>query len=152
MTSGGPLSCSPTLVGIPSTVESLTMFANVANMATVATLGQVIRERRQQLRLTVRGFAAQIGVQPPFVTDIEADRRRPSPEVMQRIALTLGLELSELQKLDPRISPEVKEWMEEEPRVSSLLRRMRESPDRGALLDRVEKVIEGEDGDTGEAD
>lgn len=130
----------------------MTVLAIEANMASMPTLGQVIRERRQQLGLTVRGFASQIGVQPPFVTDMEADRRRPGPDVLARIAETLKLELAQLQKLDPRIPPEVKEWMDEEPRVSSLLRRMRESPDRDALLQRLEQVVEGEDEPTGEQD
>ena len=77
------------------------------------------------------------------MTDIEADRRRPSPEVLDRIASVLGLKLAELQALDPRITPEVKEWMDEEPRVSSLLRRLRDDPDRDELLRQIEQVVEG---------
>lgn len=110
----------------------------------MTSLGSRIRDRRQQLGLTVRGFAARIGVAPPFVTDIEADRRRPGPEVLEKIADTLGIPLGELQELDPRITPEVKEWMDEEPRVSSLLRRLRDDPDRDALLRRIEQVVEHE--------
>jgi len=108
----------------------------------VVSLGRRIRDRRQELNLTVRGFASRIGVQPPFVTDIEADRRRPSPEVLDRIASVLDLPLAELQALDPRITPEVKEWMDEEPRVSSLLRRLRDDPDRDALLRQMEQVVD----------
>lgn len=78
------------------------------------------------------------------MTDIEADRRRPGPEVLEKIADTLGIPLGELQELDPRITPEVKEWMDEEPRVSSLLRRLRDDPDRDALLRRIEQVVEHE--------
>lgn len=110
----------------------------------MTSLGRRIRERRQQLGLTVRGFAARVGIAPPFVTDIEADRRRPGPEVLEKIADTLAIPLAELQELDPRITPEVKEWMDEEPRVSSLLRRLRQDPDRDALLRRIERVVEDE--------
>lgn len=120
----------------------MTMFAVLANIARVLSLGRRIRERRQELHLTVRGFAAQIGVQPPFVTDIEADRRRPSPEVLEKIANVLRLPQDELRALDPRISPEVKEWMDEEPRVSSLLRRLRDDPNRDALLRQIEQVVD----------
>ena len=120
-------------------------------MADVVSLGKRIRNRRQELQLTVRGFAQQIGVQPPFVTDIEADRRRPGPEVLARIAEVLELPPGELEDLDPRITPEVKEWMNEEPRVSSLLRRLREDPDREELLRRIEQVVDREpDQDDGE--
>lgn len=116
----------------------------LANIAGMVSLGKRIRDRRQELNFTVRGFAARIGVQPPFVTDIEADRRRPSPEVFDRIANVLAIPLDELQALDPRITPEVKEWMDEEPRVSSLLRRLRDDPDRDALLRRIERVVDRE--------
>lgn len=117
----------------------------------MVTLGKRIKDRRQELGLTVRGFAAQLGVQPPFVTDIEADRRRPGPEVITKVAAILAIPLEELQALDPRIPPEVKEWMEEEPRVSTLLRRMSEAPDREALLGQVEQVVEREQNDKGKA-
>lgn len=111
----------------------------------MSTLGKHIRGERQRLGLTVRGFARDIGVQPPYVTDIEADRRRPGPEVLDRIAKRLGVPLAELQALDPRIPPEVKEWMEEEPRVSRLLRRLQDSPDRERALREIEKVLNEEE-------
>jgi transcriptional regulator with XRE-family HTH domain len=110
----------------------------------VSSLGKRIRERRQGLGLTVRGFAARIGVKPPFVTDIEADRRRPSPEVLGKIADVLGIPLAELQALDPRITPEVKEWMDEQPRVSSLLRRLQDNPARDELLSQIEELVQRE--------
>jgi transcriptional regulator with XRE-family HTH domain len=110
----------------------------------MGSLGRRIKDRRQELQLTVRGFAAQIGVQPPFVTDIEADRRRPGPEVLERIACVLGLPLTEIQALDPRITPEVKEWMDEQPRVSSLLRRLQDDPARDDLLRQIEELVQRE--------
>jgi len=61
--------------------------------------------------------------------------------VLARIADRLGIPLEEFQALDPRISPEVKEWMEDEPRVGQLLRRLQDSPDRDRLLRRIEGVI-----------
>jgi hypothetical protein len=39
------------------------------------------------------------------LTDIEADRRRPGPEVPERITTVLGIPPDELQALDPRITP-----------------------------------------------
>jgi transcriptional regulator with XRE-family HTH domain len=116
----------------------------VANVARVTSLGKRIKEQRQELGLTVRGFAARIGVAPPFVTDIEADRRRPGPEVLERIASVLSIPLDELQALDPRITPEVKEWMDEQPRVSSLLRRLQDDPDRDELVRRIDEWVQRE--------
>jgi transcriptional regulator with XRE-family HTH domain len=108
------------------------------------TLGKRIRRERQAKQLTVRGFAQQIGVAPPFITDIEADRRRPSPEVLARIAGALDVALAELEALDPRLPAEVKEWMAEEPRVGRLLRQLREAPDPDSLLHKIERVVEDE--------
>jgi transcriptional regulator with XRE-family HTH domain len=108
------------------------------------TLGKRIRRERQSKQLTVRGFARQIGVAPPFVTDIEADRRRPSPEVLARIAQVLGVPLAELEALDPRLTAEVKEWIADEPRVGRLLRQLREAPDPNSLLGMIEDVVERE--------
>lgn len=117
----------------------------------MSTMGKRIKEERQRQNLTVRGFARDIGVQPPYVTDIEANRRRPGPEVLGRISERLGIPLGELQALDPRISPGVKEWMEDEPRVSRLLRRLQDSPDRDDLLRRIEEVVSRDDEEDGES-
>lgn len=107
----------------------------------MVTLGQFIRDRRQELGFTVRHFAELIGVKPPHVTDIEADRRRPGPEVLSKIANVLDVRLEELQTLDPRIPPEVRQWMDSEPRVSSLLRQIRQSPDPNETLRRLEEKV-----------
>lgn len=108
------------------------------------TLGKRIRRERQTKQLTVRGFARQVGVAAPFITDIEADRRRPSPEVLARIAGVLDLPLAELEALDPRLPREVKEWIDEEPRVGRLLRQLREARDPDSLLQEIERVVEDE--------
>ena len=115
-------------------------FANRA----MDTLGRHIRRARQNKRLTVRGLARHIGVAAPFVADIEADRRRPSPGVLARIAQVLDVPFAVLQDLDPRLPPEVKEWMADEPRVGRLLRRLREAADPNSLLEKLEGVVERE--------
>lgn len=107
----------------------------------VDSLAQDIRDRRRALGLTLRGFARQVGVAPSFVTDIEAARRRPGPEVLGKIAGVLDVPLAELQALDPRITPEVREWMERDPRVSSILQQLQERPDREAALSQIEQWL-----------
>jgi transcriptional regulator with XRE-family HTH domain len=110
----------------------------------MTTLGQRIREARQGRGLTLRAFAAKIEVAPPFVTDLEADRRRPSPENLARISDVLDVPLEELEALDPRITPEDKEWVDESPAVSQLLRKLRDVPNRDDVLEKLHKVVEGE--------
>ncbi|MGH3181354.1 MAG: helix-turn-helix domain-containing protein [Streptosporangiaceae bacterium] len=89
-----------------------------------------------------------MGVQPPFVTDIEADRRRPSPEVLGRIAGALDVPLAELEALDPRITPEGMDGRGAT--GGSLLRRLRDDPDRDELLRQMEQVVDRDRGHPGE--
>jgi transcriptional regulator with XRE-family HTH domain len=116
------------------------------------SLGKLIKTGRERKGMTVRGFAAAIGVAPPFVTDMEADRRRPGPEVLARIAEVLELPEESMRNLDPRLSPEVKEWIAEEPRVSSLLRQLRDAPARDELLQQMENIVRDADADDAEDD
>ncbi len=85
-----------------------------------------------------------IGASAPHVTDIELDRRRPSPELLVRIAEKLGVPLSELEALDARLRPDVKEWMEERPEVSQLLRRLKDAPDAEQLLRKLRRIVDRE--------
>jgi hypothetical protein len=62
--------------------------------------------------------------------------------LLRRLADVLGIPLAGLQALDPRITPGVQEWMEEQPRVGALLRRLSERPDRDAVLAELEAFEE----------
>ena len=101
---------------------------------TVASLGERIKERRQETGLTLRGLARSASIAPAFVVDIEAGNRMPGHEVLARVAAVLDLPLAELQALDPRITPEVREWMDSDPRVSGFLRGLCARPDRNEVF------------------
>jgi transcriptional regulator with XRE-family HTH domain len=107
-------------------------------------LGKRIKSARRERGTGVRELARQAGIAPAFVTDIEAGRRMPSAEVLARIAGALGISLAELQDLDPRVTPGVRQWMDAEPRVSTLLQRLEGHPGRDALLARMEKLMTAE--------
>lgn len=108
------------------------------------TLGGLIRAERQRLGYTLRRFASLIGVTPPHVTDIETDRRRPSPELMAKIADVLEIPISKLEALDTRLRPEVKEWMQERPGVGQLLRRLKDAPNSDELLRKLQRIVDRE--------
>jgi len=110
----------------------------------VGSLGQEIRSRRLARGLTLREFARRVGVTPPYVTDLEADRRRPGPEVLARIARELATPVEQLQALDTRLRPEVRRWVESEPEVGQLLRRLKDSPRRDAVLRGLRRLIDEE--------
>lgn len=104
------------------------------------TLGERIKATRLERGMALRELARQTGIAPAFVTDIEAGRRMPSANVLARIAAALGIPLGELQDLDPRVTPEVRQWMEAEPRLGALLRKLATSRQRGAVLKRMERL------------
>lgn len=53
-------------------------------------LGEEIRVRRQELKLTAKGLANKIGVDPTYITYIEKHGKIPSPAVMDKIKAALG--------------------------------------------------------------
>ncbi len=56
------------------------------------TLGSFIRERRESLGKTLRGFAAELDIAAPYLHDIEKDNRTPSEKLLP--AFIKGLYLS----------------------------------------------------------
>lgn len=66
------------------------------------TLGQRIRELRQEKDLSLRELAAKIGVSSAFMSDVELGRRNPSDQHMAAIARVLETSLEELQQFDTR--------------------------------------------------
>lgn len=68
----------------------------------VKTLGERIRERREELDLSLREFAKKLKCSPPFVSDVEHGRRFPSEPMLEEMARLLKLDLAELKQHDPR--------------------------------------------------
>ena len=66
------------------------------------TLGAFVRRKRDELDMSLREFARQIGYTAPFVSDLEHGRRHPSDEVLTEIARVLQVSADELRKRDIR--------------------------------------------------
>lgn len=66
------------------------------------TLGQRIRELREERDLSLRELAKKLGVSAAFLSDIELDRRHPSDNVLAKIAHLLNTSVEELRTLDTR--------------------------------------------------
>jgi len=99
------------------------------------TLAERIRQRRDELGYGLRAVATLAGIAPSFLVDIEAGNRLPGPGTLEKLAAVLDLPLAELQAADPRITPEVKAWMDSDPRVSTMLAKLCADPDRDAVLE-----------------
>lgn len=57
-----------------------------------------IKELRERSGLMQKDLAELAMVSPPYLHDLENDRRGAKPETLQRIARALGVSVSELEK------------------------------------------------------
>ena len=55
-----------------------------------------IREVREEKGLMQKELAQLAGVSPPFICDLEANRRGAKPETLERIAEALGVSVDQL--------------------------------------------------------
>jgi len=106
------------------------------------TLGREIRRLRTLSGTSLRGFAGEIGVSAPHLSDIERDRRRPSRELLKTIARGLngvGATHAGLDRLDARFEEDLLEWTSQTPEVRILLRKIKES---GRPVSEILKLLE----------
>lgn len=87
------------------------------------TLGERIRERREELDLSLREFAKKLACSAPFISDVELGRRFPSEEMLDQIARVLKLDIDELRKFDQRAPLEdIKRITERDPKFAYAFR------------------------------
>src|SRR5688572_916128 len=94
------------------------------------TLGQEIMRLRMLGGITLRRFAELIDVSAAYVSDIEHDRRRPSDDVLRRMAKQLkhvGATFEGLDRLNSRIDPDLQKWISNTPTVRQMLREVKKS-------------------------
>jgi transcriptional regulator with XRE-family HTH domain len=97
------------------------------------SLGQRLHQLRENADLSLRELAKQVGISPPFLSDIELGRRFPSEEILAKLAKALNVKLEELKQYDNR-GP-----------IADLKRLMDSDPKLGfAFRTAVEKVKSGE--------
>jgi transcriptional regulator with XRE-family HTH domain len=57
----------------------------------VASLGEYIREQREQAEVSLRQLAKSAGVSNPYLSQIERGLKKPSAEILQQIAKALRI-------------------------------------------------------------
>ena len=60
-------------------------------MRRVSSIGEYIKEQREQAKISLRQLAAAAGVSNPYLSQIERGLRRPSAEILQQIAKGLRI-------------------------------------------------------------
>jgi len=58
---------------------------------TVNTIGEYIREQREQAKISMRQLAQSAGVSNPYLSQIERGLRKPSADILQQIAKGLRI-------------------------------------------------------------
>jgi transcriptional regulator with XRE-family HTH domain len=124
--------------------DSFLLSANIRNMKTT-NLGQELRRLRKEAGLTLRGLAATLEVSAAHLSDIEHNHRRPSDDLLRKIARALrkvGATYESLDHLATGMDPDIREWAASTPGVRKLLRTVKESgQDPLVVLLTLQKVI-----------
>ena len=105
------------------------------------TLGERIRELREENDLSLRELATQIGVSAAFMSDVELGRRNPSDKHLQSIARVLHTSSDDLRDFDTRPPvQEVRRAALKDPQMGFAFRRMMdEGVSSKELLDFLER-------------
>lgn len=91
----------------------------------IKTLGQRIRELREELDFSLREFAEKLESSAAHLSDIELGRRFPSDDLLKKIAVGLNVTLAQLQGYDQRPPMEdLKRMSQSDPTFGFALRKL----------------------------
>jgi transcriptional regulator with XRE-family HTH domain len=107
----------------------------------VPDIASLIKNQRLSRSWSLRQLGSQIGVTPAYIADLEAGRRLPSAELKARLATVLEIPAEELAAADSRLTPDLRDWIEERPPLTALLRSLRESPEPDMLINRLGRLV-----------
>ena len=112
--------------------------------------GPYIREKRESLRINDRRFslrqvAAQIGVEPSYLSKVErGEQPPPSEEKINLLAEVLGEDPDLLLAFAGKVSSDLQEIIRQRPQLfAQLIRGIKEAPDN-ALLRIVREIRDGD--------
>ena len=106
------------------------------------SFGLLIRESRIKQGFGQRELAVKIGVAPSYLNDIEKEKRSaPKSIVIKKIAKLLKIDINTLNDLagisKGNVAPDIKEYIESNPKVASLIRTIKEN---NLDEDQIEKI------------
>ena len=88
----------------------------------VNSIGEYIREQREQAKISMRQLAQSAGVSNPYLSQIERGLRKPSADILQQIAkgLRISAEALYIQAgiLDPRVEGPVVDAIVTDPHLT----------------------------------
>lgn len=107
----------------------------------MASIGELVKQRRIEKQWSLRRLATELGVTAAYVADIEAERRLPGPELKERLAAALEIPSGDLAAADSRLPGDVKEWIEERPQLTALLKSLHSAPDADGVIQRLSRFV-----------
>lgn len=115
--------------------------------------GEFISEKRKAKGITLRGLAAEIGIAPAFMSDIEKGHRYPpKKETLDKIVHALNLNEEDINKMfdlaaeekDNTVSPDLPEYIMNNDKVRVALRLARDSDASDKTRQKVIELLEKE--------
>lgn len=103
------------------------------------TFGEHLRELREGHGVSLRKFARKLGISAPFLVDLEKDRRKPKPRLLQKIADELDIPISTFEEFSPGLPKAVREWAENEPVLGKALKLLTKLADPNEALSVLER-------------
>ncbi|HVV51141.1 MAG TPA: helix-turn-helix transcriptional regulator [Polyangia bacterium] len=103
-----------------------------------ATLGEVIRNARVALGLTLREVTTKLKITPSYLSDIENDRRVPSEEVLTQLAELLRLDVDDLMAMAGRVGDQAERYLKQHPTAGVLFRRI---SDKGLREEELQELL-----------
>jgi transcriptional regulator with XRE-family HTH domain len=114
----------------------------MADTGSNKTLGDILREARVDLDLSLRDLAKKLDVSPSYVSDIENNRRVPAEDVLRNMALTLRLEFDDLMARAGRFGDEAVRYMQRTPAAGVLFRRLAQHDLSGDVIEKLIRETE----------
>lgn len=115
--------------------------------------GEFVAEKRKAKGMTLRGLAAEIGIVPAFMSDIEKGHRYPpKKETLDKIVQALNLNEEDTNKMfdlaaeekDNTVSPDLPEYIMNNDKVRAALRLARDSDASDKTWQKVIELLEKE--------
>lgn len=105
------------------------------------SLGSLVRKHRNAKQWSLRQLAKELDVTAAYIADIEAERRLPSADLRARLAAVLGIATDDLAAADSRLPSEIKDWIEEKPQLTALLKSLHASSEADAIIKRLSRLV-----------
>lgn len=113
------------------------------------TFGQFLRQRREELGLTVRGFAKDIDMMPSYLSDVEKGNRRAPMKCLEKIRILLEIPETEKQLFEDLATatrgngcPDINPYLDKKEIARVALRKARDRDISDEKWEEILKIID----------